>query len=48
LTLRQAEEIRVAHAANESTVDEIALRYGVTKQTIYNTLKRLREASRDM
>jgi predicted DNA-binding protein YlxM (UPF0122 family) len=49
LTPQQAEEVRVAHSRSDATVDEIALRYGVTKQTIYNTLKRIAEgAPRDL
>jgi DNA-binding CsgD family transcriptional regulator len=48
LTPQQAEEMRIAHAHSDITVEDIALRFGVTKQTVYNTLKRLREASRDL
>ena len=45
LTQAQAEQVKLAHESSEATVDAIALRFGVTKQTIYNVLRRLREAS---
>jgi DNA invertase Pin-like site-specific DNA recombinase len=45
LSPQQAEDVRTAHEAGETPVDEIARQFGVTKQTIYNVLRRLREAS---
>lgn len=41
----QAAQIDKEHRSNESTVDEIAARYGVCRQTIYNVLRRLRRSS---
>jgi DNA invertase Pin-like site-specific DNA recombinase len=38
----QALQVKKAHEQNIVTVDEIARRFGVTRQTIYNVLKRLR------
>jgi transposase-like protein len=34
--------MKLAYDEGDGTVDDIARRYGVTKQTIYNTIKRLR------
>lgn len=35
------EAVRIAHQESDATVASIADRFGVTKQTIYNILKRL-------
>lgn len=42
LSQEQAHQVKLAHEQNVITVDEIARRFGVTRQTIYNVLKRLR------
>jgi transposase len=44
LNRAEMEAVRIAHQESEATVAEIALRFGVTKQTIYNVLKRLEAA----
>lgn len=44
LSAVQCDEVHRAYLANEQTVDEIASLYKVTKQTIYNVIKRIRQA----
>ena len=39
----QAEAVRRKYESGVATVDDIAREAGVTKQTIYNVLRRLRE-----
>lgn len=48
LTRAQMEAVRIAHAESEASMDDIAARFHVTKQTIYNVLKRLREEQAEM
>jgi transposase-like protein len=42
LSPADADAVREAHEQSEETMEDIALRYGVTRQTIYNALRRLR------
>lgn len=46
LSRAEMEAVRIAHQESQAPVADIALRFGVTKQTIYNILKRLREDGR--
>ena len=39
----QAEQIKIAYENSPDSLDEIARKSGVTKQTIYNVIKRLRD-----
>jgi|GEM_PF-4911107 len=43
LTRSQAQDVRQAYETSDWTVEEIAHRFGVTKQTIYNVMARLRK-----
>lgn len=43
LSRLQAREAQLAYENSSSTVDEIARGMGVTKQTIYNVMRRLRD-----
>jgi DNA invertase Pin-like site-specific DNA recombinase len=43
LTPEQAAQVKAAYEDGVLTVDDIARQFSVTRQTIYNVLKRLRE-----
>jgi len=45
LNPQEQQVLKADYDRGQATVDEIASKFRISKQTLYNTLKRLREAS---